>query len=149
MAAFVFAEAVLHFHPFNNNYRMYVEGLLLVTLAFYVVQITRGRSPGTRTIVAVCSAIFAVWFWVDDVNRKMLYPTFAFHTGDICIQREYMPRLAQHFDRYCESGGDMAGSEAIKPWIHDTREAFLWTDRPWRTSKGFVWKSSPIAIPGN
>lgn len=149
MAAFVFAEAVLHFHPFNNNYRMYVEGLLLVTLAFYVVQVTRGRSPRTRTIVAVCSAIFAVWFWVDDVNRKMLYPTFAFHTGDICIQREEMPRIASHFDRYCEPGGDMAGSEAIKPWIHDTREAFLWTDRPWRTSKGFVWKSSPIAIPGN
>ena len=149
MAAFIFAEAVLHFHAFNNAYRMYVEGLLLAMLAFYVVQITRGRSPRTRSIVAVCSAVFAVWFWVDDVNRKMLYPTFAFHTGDICLQRQGMAQIAPHFDRYCEPGGDMAGPGAVKPWVHDTREKFLWSDRPWRTSKGFVWKSSPIAIPGN
>ncbi len=147
--AFVFVEMVLRFHAFNNHYRMYVEGFLFAIAAFGVLQIVRRRSLRVRKVVAVVSGLFVVWFWVDDVNRKMLYPTFAHHTGDICILRQNIPRFAAHFDRYCEPGGDMAGPEAIKPWIHDTREAFLWTDRPWRTSKGFVWKSSPIAIPGN
>ena len=147
--AFVFVEMVLRFHAFNNQYRMYVEGFLFAIAAFGLLQIVRGRSLRVRKVVDVVSGLFVVWFWVDDVNRKMLYPTFAFHTGDICIQRQKFPQLAAHFDRYCAPGGDMAGPEAIKPWIHDTREAFLWTDRPWRTPEGFVWKSSPIAIPGN
>ena len=147
--AFVFVEMVLRFHAFNNHYRMYVEGFLFAIAAFGLLQIVRRRSLRVRKVVAVVSGLFVVWFWVDDVNRKMLYPTFAYHTGDICIQSLGIPGFAAHFDRYCKPGGDMAGPDAIKPWIHDTRVAFLWTDRHWRTPDGFVWKSSPIAIPGN
>ncbi|MSO53775.1 MAG: hypothetical protein EXQ90_01365 [Rhodospirillales bacterium] len=126
--AFAFVEGALRLYYFNNFYRVYVEGLLFATTAFYAVSAIRKASPRWRRRVAVLATIFAVWFAVDDVSRKMLWPSFAAHIGDVCLQRLNTPGINHFFDRYCGPDSAFKGRE---PWYYESRPSFLGRREPW------------------
>ena len=135
----IFIETVLRFHAYSEHYQMYVDGLLFATMAYYLVRISKKSSATARKALAVFSLVFAGWFWIDDINRKMLWPTFAPHIGEGRPQIERMPLIADRFVYYSDYWKDL--KEKIKtkelpegtlpPWLEDNR-TFLWTKEPWR-----------------
>jgi hypothetical protein len=135
----IFIEAILLFHNFNNFYRMYVEGLLMAVLAYNVVRISYASSRATKRGLAVFSLIFACWFSVDDVERKMLWPSFASHVGITLPNIEKMPHVADRFRSYVQEETERARKikAGILPrtsqprWWKDDRN-FLGAGKPWR-----------------
>ena len=135
----IFTEAVLWLHTFSNFYRMYVEGLLFATTVYFIVLIARSSSIPARRMLAVGSLVFVAWFWIDDVNRKMLWPTFAPHVGGTCLPPESFPLVVDRFESYCrievELGRKIKAETlppgTLPPWWIDTR-TFIWTKEPWR-----------------
>ena len=135
----VFTEAVLWIHTFSNYYRTYVEGLLFATTVYFIVLIARKSSILVRRRLAVGSLVFVAWFWIDDVNRKMLWPTFAPHVGVVCLTPETYPLVIDRFETYCRIETELdrkikAGTVppgTPPPWWVDNR-TFIWTKEPWR-----------------
>ena len=135
----VFTEAVLWIHTFSNYYRTYVEGLLFATTVYFIVLIARKSSILARRRLAVGSLVFVAWFWIDDVNRKMLWPTFAPHVGVVCLTPETYPLVIDRFETYCRIETELdrkikAGTVppgTPPPWWVDNR-TFIWTKEPWR-----------------
>jgi hypothetical protein len=135
----IFTEAVLWLHTFSNYYRMYVEGLLFATTVYFIVLIARASSIRARRGLAVGSLVFVAWFWIDDVNRKMLWPTFAPHVGGACLDPRDYPLVIDRFVTYCRietelERGIKAGTVppgTPPPWWIDNR-TFIWTKEPWR-----------------
>ena len=134
MVAFVFVEAALRLYTFNNFYRVYVEALLFAMTAFYAAVLLRGVRPRWRRRIAAAAVAFAVWFAVDDIDRKMLWPSFAAHIGDVCLQRVNTPGIDHFFDRYCGPDSAFKGRE---PWYYESRRSFLGSAEPWRTPHNY------------
>jgi len=135
----IFIEMIMRYHVFNSFYRMYVEGLLMATTVYYIILISRKSSMTARKSLAVFTFIFAVWFWIDDVNRKMLWPTFAPHVGSLCVPEDKMPQVKDLIEHFCKMEKDfldkvtakMLPPGSVPPAWEDTR-SFLWKDEPWR-----------------
>lgn len=135
----VFIETILRFHAFSNHYRMYVEGLLMATMVYYLSRISLKLSLNARKALTGFSLVFVVWFWVDDVNRKMLWPSFATHSGAKCVNSEDYPLIFDRVEGYCQRAKELdraieAGtvpSGTLPPWWVDNR-TFIWTKEPWR-----------------
>lgn len=139
IASIIFIEMILWFHSFNNYYRMYVEGLMMAIMVFMLVRVCERSSLGSRRILAGLALIFVIWFWIDDINRKMLWPTFASHVGGAQPAIDQMPLIADRFDGYMKIFEDydkkMKAKElppgSVPPWWEDTR-SFLGRGEPWR-----------------
>jgi hypothetical protein len=118
---------------------MYVEGLLMAIMAYNLVRISYRSSPTSRRYLAVFSLVFVFWFSIDDVERKMLWPTFASHVGITLPNLEKMPHIRDRFEGFLQVEKERV--EKIKSgilprtsqplWWTDNRK-FLWADKPWR-----------------
>ncbi len=135
----VFTEAVLRLHTFSNYYRAYVEGLLFATTVYFIVLIARTSSIAVKRRLAVASLVFVAWFWIDDVNRKMLWPTYVPHVGSVCWPADFFPLVMDRFETHCKIETELnrkikAGTvphDTPPPWWIDNR-TFIWTKEPWR-----------------
>ena len=139
--AFAFVEATLRLYVFNNFYRVYAEGLLFATTVFYAVAVLHRTRPRWRRRVAVAAVIFTAWFAVDDVSRKMLWPSFAAHIGDVCTQRLNTPGIGHFFDRYCGPDSTFKGRE---PWFYESRPSFLGRLEPWVVPPNYRHRVVPL-----
>ena len=135
----VFIESVMWIHYFNDFYRMYVEGLLMAITVYYVARISYKSSLAARRVLAGVALVFAAWFWIDDVNRDMMWPTFAPHFGPPLPSLERMPLLADRLEGYVQAEkvwreGLIAGTlpPGTQPWWWVDNRTFIWTDEPWR-----------------